>query len=191
MIRSFLRCLQANCANKCYVSGVSSQTECGTVGTIGGKTPSWVTWVRNNSTYGLCTLNFNNYAACTGADARLKYWPGSTWKSGLFDTQNTCEAFGRCDSLLGLYTEQSCTSQSHCVGNEALTNQSACEAQGTCDDFIGCVFPLRSDSLDCAIPLQWSPIGCIDLAISNETQCLSANGYVVGIKYPSLLIYRH
>lgn len=158
------------------MSDISSQTECDALGSIGGQVPSWTSWTRDGNNYGLCSVSLNTYATCTGADTRLRYWPGSSWKSGLFTSQDSCESFGRCDSLIGLYSQDSCTSQPHCVGNDALTDQPACDAQGACDDFTGCVFPLRSDSFDCSIPLRWSPLGCIDLAISNATMCSVANG---------------
>ncbi len=105
------------------------------------------------------------------------FWPGSTWTSPLLGSQGICEALGRCDTLTGLYSKQSCEALSHCVGNEALTDQASCEAQGRCNDFTGCIFPLRKNTFDCEMPLRWSPIGCLDLTINAQADCDIANGY--------------
>ncbi len=169
---------QAACDSKCYVSGVTSQTQCGTVGQINGQTPSWTSWTRGSTSYGLCTVSYTSYSSCTTADSRLRYWPGSTWASELFNTQDFCESFGRCDTLTGLYNKQTCEALSHCVGNDALTTQESCEAPGSCNDFDGCVFPLRENSLDCELPYFWTPIGCLSYAHDTPALCSAANGYV-------------
>lgn len=158
------------------MSGITSETACTGLGTIGGQTPQWSNWTRGLDSNGLCTVSFSSYSTCTAADARLVFWPGSTWTTPLFNIQSFCESFGRCDTLAGLFSKQSCEELSHCVGNEALTDQASCEAQGQCNDFNGCIFPLRNNTFNCEMPLRWTPIGCRDLTLSTQVACQGANG---------------
>lgn len=157
------------CPGQCIYPHLDTDVGCRSQ-TVNGLFLTWITWVRDGTTRGLCVLEGADALTCP---RNFGLWrPGTEWAPPLYSTKSSCEAAGQCSDLT-ITDKARCETAGFCDICPTCKNPTECNNAGLCNNHVGCVKSYNSNGR--CLEGSWTPMGCLFPELS-RLDCQTTGG---------------